>query len=229
MRPTEELTIQAWVRHDTLGEEIQRYVTAVGSCPNVGETIAVLRYGGFDDGLHFFMVFNNEFYHAKAPGVLLPGVFHHVAGTYDSDGIRLYCDGLLVDSVEVWKGLCCFEWVAISTVDEPMHSLIDDVKIHDRALDAQEIEAAFKNIFPDREPHLLSREKHDEIASEPQGFLWRWLEEHPAEPEEIFLNSLGATTITIFPTVVHVGGSSESEDAQDGYFQEYDHKSVQAL
>ena len=210
MQPTQELTIEAWVKHDFLGDKIQRYITAVGGCVGLPDTTAVLRYGP-DRGLHFYMVFEDRFYHTEAPGVVIPGRFHHVAGVYDEEGLWLYCDGVLVDQLEIDEGPCCFDWVSFSSLDEPMRGSIDEVIFHSRSLEQEEIETTFRELA-----------QNEESVPNAQGFVWRWLESYPAEPIENILNNRNSKSITIFPTVVHLVGLEEWKVNQGHYQQKHE-------
>ena len=133
------LTIELWVCHHGIPSQIQRYVTLTGEK-------AVIRHAG-DGWLHFYMNFGTaeawDLHHVSAPG-LEHGVYHHVAGTYDGTNMRLYLDGVEVDSCPVTGTVYPDETnMLIGSDDEPMQGLIDEVSIYDRALTPTEIQAIY--------------------------------------------------------------------------------------
>jgi hypothetical protein len=77
---------------------------------------------------------------AGGQGVAL---FYHAAATYDGQIIRLYLDGeqvgRLAESGNVGAGVA----VELSSDVEPLHGLLDEVGIYDRALSAEEIRAIY--------------------------------------------------------------------------------------
>ena len=216
-----ELTVEAWVMHDYLFEGVQRYVTAVGTCEDGSEIEAVLRFSHYQ--FEFYVAINGETYHATADGIPLPGVFHHVVGTYEPGIIRVFCDGEVVREAKVDDTEFCFDYVALSSRDEQMHGVIDEVKIYSRALEPEDVRTAYRAVFPDREPHFM-REGANHITSEPQGYLLRWDNEYPMDAAVELLRSIGRSSVTILPTVIHAAGP-ENED----YRQLADQESVQVL
>jgi hypothetical protein len=133
------LTIELWVRHHIIPSQIQRYVT-------LPVEKAVIRHAG-DGYLHFYMNFGTaevwELHHLSAPG-LLHAENHHVAGTYDGTYMRLYLDGVEVDSKMVVGTVYSDETeMMIGSDDEPMHGRIDEVSIYDRALTLSEIQGIY--------------------------------------------------------------------------------------
>jgi hypothetical protein len=222
MSPTDELTIEAWVRLDVIGEDIQRFVTAAGRCADGGSRVAVLRFNG-PGGLHFFVgsEFPENLYHTEAPGVVRPGVFHHVAGTYGREGLKLYCDGVLVDTLAEWDGPYCLNRLSLSSDEEPLDGVVDELKIHSRVMAPHEIEATYRSVFPDRETIAT-----DSVVFGPQGYGWR---QGTGEPTAIPKSRLGSISVTVFPTITHVVWFGEGEDGQNSYSQEYDAESALVL
>jgi len=143
------LTIEAWVKLNSLPDRIQRFVTLAPP----GLERAVLRYGLFgttEPGqLHFYMRIGDEstdFTHLAVDGVLQSGVWHHVAGTYDGNYMRLYLDGVEVGSIEISGPVATgtHHGVRLSSPDEPLDGLLDEVSIYNRALSASEILAIYE-------------------------------------------------------------------------------------
>jgi hypothetical protein len=135
----QNLTIDAWVSHNSLPSEIQRYVTITG------EALAVLRYDGADgpQQLHFFMRIDGVLRHIRFNNALQVGIFHHVAGTYDGSVMRLYLDGAEVGNLAVSGTVGDANGVVLSMESEPLDGLLDEVEIYNRALSASEIQAIF--------------------------------------------------------------------------------------
>ena len=92
----QQLTIGAWVMHNSLPGQIQQYLT-------IGPEKAVLRFDGANGPrqLHFYMKIGGDLRHIRVDNVLQIEVFQHVAGTYDGNFMRLYLNGEEVGSLEV--------------------------------------------------------------------------------------------------------------------------------
>ncbi len=135
----QQLTIEAWVNHESLPPQIQRYVTIGGASE------ASLRYDGVNGSgqLHFFMRIDGSLRHVRANNVLQAGVFHHVAGTYNGSVMRLFLDGVEVANFSVSGTVGDREFVNLSLAGEALNGLLDEVTIYDRALTAEEIQAIF--------------------------------------------------------------------------------------
>ncbi|MFX1579507.1 MAG: LamG-like jellyroll fold domain-containing protein, partial [Promethearchaeota archaeon] len=130
------LTIELWVCHVSLPSSIQRYVT-------LPVEKAVIRHAG-NGILQFYMNFgtadNWELHDVSAPGLTV-GEYHHVVGTYDGSYMRLYLDGVEVDSEAVTGVVYSDETeVELGSDGEAMWGLIDEVSIYDRALTPLEIQ-----------------------------------------------------------------------------------------
>jgi hypothetical protein len=146
----QQLTIELWVQIDVLRPFYQRFVYLEGAK-------AVLRHDGITDyhlfglgQLHFYMNFGgapwedkDDLYDIRVNGVLKQGVWHHVAGTYDGSEMRLYLDGVLLDSRQVSGTLFNGDGVHLSWWNEPLDGLLDEIGIYNRALTAKEIFAIY--------------------------------------------------------------------------------------
>jgi hypothetical protein len=135
----QQLTIDAWVKHDSLPSgRIMRYVSLDGEK-------AVLRYDGINGPrqLHFYMTIDGMLRDIRVHDILQVGVFHHVAGTYDGSVMRLYLDGVEIDSLTVSGTVGAGTAVTLGSAAEPLHGLLDEVEIYNRALSASEIQAIF--------------------------------------------------------------------------------------
>jgi Tol biopolymer transport system component len=136
----QQLTIDAWVKHDSLPPgRIGRYVT-------IGGEKAVLRYDGIDGPaqLHFYMRIDGQLQHIRVNNVLQVGVFHHVAGSYDGAIMRLYLDGLEVGSLAITGTVDPGFGVEFSSAIETLDGVLDEIDVFDRALTASEVRAIFE-------------------------------------------------------------------------------------
>ena len=129
----QQLTIHAWVKHNSLGAGVQRYVTLHGEK-------AVLRSEG--NKLHFYMRIESGLYHLRVGEVLGVETWHHVAGTFDGGVMRLYCDGEEVGSRTISGVVDPGHGVQFSSY-ETLDGFLDEVEIYNRALSASEIRTLY--------------------------------------------------------------------------------------
>ena len=217
--PMDEFTLEMWVRHVDFYNFALIYARAGGGC--IDEMGRTTRIGSGPGGSLEFLVArvsNDDFPVVLVYGVLDADVYHHVAGTYSREGLFLYRDGLLVGHIEEWDGPYCFTWMDIGggSLDGQMNGLIDEVRLHNRALDASEIEAIFRAKFPDREPRPVPEEQDpDLIRIEFQGFPTRHEEDYPYAAAKDLLDGLKQASVELLPTFVRApeGVYSESESA----------------
>jgi hypothetical protein len=142
MNDLQQLTIETWVKLNELPLEYQYFVMLDGV------EKAVLRYDGINGPgqLHFFMRIDGSLWHVRANNALQVAVFHHVAGTYDGNVMRLFVDGVEVGNFAVSGMVAVGNNVALSSPPGPAPALngaVDEVTIYDRALTASEIQAIF--------------------------------------------------------------------------------------
>ncbi|MHC4084287.1 MAG: LamG-like jellyroll fold domain-containing protein [Planctomycetota bacterium] len=143
-----EITLMAWVKHESLttstpGTNIQRYVSVE---PEKG----VIRYDPKnDEGFHFYVSVNGSLYELwpnLAPKI---DIWYYVAGTYKSGEMNFYIDGVLVVSRTDVTGTLTVAAGAKTFICSPdatatLNGIIDDVRIYDRALSAEEIEQMYE-------------------------------------------------------------------------------------
>jgi ferric-dicitrate binding protein FerR (iron transport regulator) len=132
------LTVAAWVCNDRLPAALQRFVTVGGG------QIACIRHDGKTKGvggLDFFVDMAGEIEHLRIPDTFETSIWYHVAGTYDGAMQRLYVNGVLRESQELRGELPPAKLVSIGGKNEPMHGIIDEVRVYDRALTDSEIAA----------------------------------------------------------------------------------------
>jgi hypothetical protein len=126
------ITVCSWVWHDIFRTgQIERYVT-------VGPSVAVIRKES-NGSLHFYINTNGNLRHLRVSGVLREGRWHHVAGTWDGITQRLYINGLEIARQRPGGVLGNTSSVNVSLGSEPLNGMLDDVRIYNRKLNAEEI------------------------------------------------------------------------------------------
>jgi ferric-dicitrate binding protein FerR (iron transport regulator) len=135
--PRNALTVAAWVRHESLPGKVQRYVVVRSDVD-----LAVLRHDGADRPRQLdFFVNAGGFRHLRANDALVTGAWTHVAATWDGQVQRLFLNGTEAARQDTAGALAAKEagvvWLGVPR--EPMHGLIDDVRLYNRALSDKEI------------------------------------------------------------------------------------------
>ncbi len=139
----QDLTIALWIRPDTLpATGIARFIT-------LGNEKAVLRSD--HNEIHFYMNIGGDLRHLRVAGSLQPGVYQHLAGSYDSTSrtMRLYYNGVEIASQSL-AGLPDGHvgdgsGVILGAFEEGYQGLVDEVRIYNRALLPDEIRALVYN------------------------------------------------------------------------------------
>ena len=145
------LTLSAWVNFPAL----------------TGNPMGILSQGGYWNGYRYTITSTGAVSFDLTSSVsgtlvsqktLAPGVWHHVAATYDGAAMRIYIDGVkdgnekartgAVDpsTGEVWIGHGDRE--TGQAWSYPFRGMIDEVQIYDRALSAQEVAALYGAMPP---------------------------------------------------------------------------------
>ncbi len=140
-------TIEAWVYHNSLPQEVQRYIS-------IAPDMAVLRfdgstYGGSDE-LHFYLKDAEGTHHGiRANNVLTTDVWQHVAGTFDGTVMNLYYNGELVQTKSVEKELNVPDGnFTLSHISETLDGQMDEVRIWNYARDNDEIRIDMYRTLP---------------------------------------------------------------------------------
>ncbi|MDD5518384.1 MAG: hypothetical protein PHV98_03420 [Candidatus Omnitrophica bacterium] len=139
------MTVEAWVKPSTLN-------TALG--------IAGRYYGAGDYMFNFRVESDNRFrfrvddsasasYYAYSTTLSQPGEFFHVVGTYGNSTINIYVNGILessqpggADILQTVTNLAIGDIVA-GTLTQPFNGLIDEFRIYNRALSANEVRSHY--------------------------------------------------------------------------------------
>jgi hypothetical protein len=129
------ITVCAWVWHDAFRiDKIERYVT-------VAPEVAVIRKEA-NGALHFYIKIDGNLRHLWIGDVLTESRWHHVAGTWDGLTQRLYIDGVEIASQALSGVLGDTSNVMISSDgNESFNGMLDDVRIYNRALTQDGIQA----------------------------------------------------------------------------------------
>jgi Concanavalin A-like lectin/glucanases superfamily len=142
------ITVEAWVRR--LGTPGQwRYVLSNGGQACDFSSFGL--YSGADGGLAFYVSDRHRYVSSPvaAPGDVWDGGWHHAAGTYDGQRVRLYLDGAEVGTgsptaLAIFYGLAspgAFIGTYRGECEQPFTGDLDEVAVRDGALGAAEIAA----------------------------------------------------------------------------------------
>ncbi|HSH01070.1 MAG TPA: LamG domain-containing protein [Anaerolineae bacterium] len=125
----QQFTIALWIYPDTTISGNDRLLSISGK--------AVLR--SQNGNLNLYVVSNDTNYHATTTNLLSPGSYYHVAGTYDGSNLRVYINGVELGSTSFSGALDTATSVALNSSIETFDGVMDDVRIYNRALSANEI------------------------------------------------------------------------------------------
>jgi PKD repeat protein/ABC-type branched-subunit amino acid transport system substrate-binding protein len=133
----QKLSIELWVKLDSMQNRIMRFVTLNGEK-------ACVRYDGDNNPgghqLHFYMFFESGIQrHIRANDALLADSWMHVVATYDGAMMRLYLNGVEIQSAAVAESSVKGRGVTLSSGNEGLDGTLDEVGIYNRALTAEEI------------------------------------------------------------------------------------------
>lgn len=133
----QQLTIELWIKLNTLRpDRAQRFVTIENE-----KAVLCIDLGEF----HFYMRIDGELRYIWVANLLKAGAFHHIAGTYDMQVMRLYFDGVQVGSLKISGVIAYGGYGGFSNPDvETLDGLLDEVGIYNCALTASEIQEIHK-------------------------------------------------------------------------------------
>jgi hypothetical protein len=129
----QQFTIAFWLRLNSLPQR-NMSVIALGSKTALQYTS--VGAGGY--GLSFLTqspTFGRTIYSRAVQS----GVYYHVAVTYDDNGMRLYINGQLQNSLPGLTPVVAGAGVLLSSPSAPLDGILDDVRIYNRGLSAAEI------------------------------------------------------------------------------------------
>lgn len=140
--PTDAMTIECWVRTDVADQNDKWIANRIyGGVTNTG-----YRFGLAHGRLCFAIPQTDWSHHLGASKPLPTGRWVHVAGTYDGRLMRVYVDGEECGSMERGGPVKSNAFpLCLGSFAESHHAyftgLVDEVKLYDRALTAEEIRA----------------------------------------------------------------------------------------
>jgi hypothetical protein len=134
---TNEITVSAWVNIDQVDKQWQAVVTKGDSA---------WRLSTYEDQrkFHFSVTGWPHYYAADGSTLVQQGVWRHICGTYDGTYIRLYVNGEEDANTPYTHGIstsddCVCIGENLERTGRYWHGLIDDVRVYDRALDANDV------------------------------------------------------------------------------------------
>ncbi len=137
--PFTNITLEAWVRHNSLpAGQVQRYVT-------IGQEVAVLRHDGTSgtDQLHFYIrQSNGALYSIRINDVLTTNEWFHVTGTYDGVTMKLYLNGSEIGSATPDVGglyPCDGTFLFSYLSGESLNGKLDEIRLWNVARTTQQI------------------------------------------------------------------------------------------
>ncbi|HKQ50458.1 MAG TPA: LamG-like jellyroll fold domain-containing protein [Phycisphaerae bacterium] len=180
LEPTENLTIEAWIRPDPITDRHSRIVRSAGpfSCGYIlsfqqsgeGQRIQLRLHNGdtCDDGFDGTVVVSDT-----DPTSTYYGDWHHVAGVYSASGnyARLYVDGILKGEVPgfgplSYSGADVYIGNGPPSVDaEPFDGLIDEVRIWNVARSGAEIAQDYNRHIKPNTQGLVGYWRFDEPSN----------------------------------------------------------------
>ena len=124
-----------------------------------------------EDQLCFFFHGWPDDLHVKVPRGIKAGIWHHIAGTYDGSTARIYYDGRLFGQVDTEIDTALDHYFVgrnLRVDGRAFDGLLDEVKVHPRALSSQEIHATFTEGIASRPkvdfPSLMDKCDVEEIV-----------------------------------------------------------------
>ena len=175
-----DMTIEAWVKMPEIpgftNRRWRRWIVNKNSNETTKSHYALVING--DKVVAYLNIAGglDSFYEATSePGLLKPNRWHHIAMTYDSADLKVYCDGLPVASKTVNKErIPGTSTLVIGRRQDgsgyKLTGAIDEVSLYNQALTAKQIKANYL---------AIKQEKPDAIIKE--GLVRHWSFEEPAK------------------------------------------------
>jgi len=129
------VSVEAWVQHRTVTSTVQNYF-------RFNSETAVLRQGGNNGELHFYVKNASGFQHVSVPGQITVGPWYYLAGTF-SGSQRAYKNGVQVGSASPGGTLVTAASAFMGSSTEPMDGYIDEVRLSSVARSANWLWASY--------------------------------------------------------------------------------------
>jgi|GEM_PF-3663435 len=136
---TDEITIEAWVKFDFVNSTINTPIVV----NRAGYEVFLFLQGG--EGTFQFTIWGNPSGQYNAPTTITPTIdtWYHVVGTFDGTNLKIYINGREEgngDIVNPWKGVDTGFTIGYTPQQGIyLNGTIDEVRIYNRALSAEEI------------------------------------------------------------------------------------------
>jgi len=151
LKPTAEITISVWAKPATLNP--YAWVISKPRGSGIWNDYGIRAYS--TSSSFILTTLNNNISLTGSDGQSV-GVWRHIAATYDGSYVRLYINGVEVDSdpatgaiqyddTESYKYIYLGEWRGPSVGNEVFGGAIDDVRIYNFALSDKEVGALWNN------------------------------------------------------------------------------------
>ncbi|WP_158648722.1 MULTISPECIES: LamG-like jellyroll fold domain-containing protein [Candidatus Nitrosocaldus] len=161
LRLTTNFTVSAWFKTTMNNNSQVAIIVNKGGFGADGSNVVDMNYGiwltgsnqgvigkvqaGFEDS-------NGRDYFVISPNTYNDGQWHYVVLTYDGSTLRLYVDGSLVSSLSTNGAVPDYNWntpltIGKNSLDNSRYFTgdIDEVRVYNRALNAQEVSDAYSN------------------------------------------------------------------------------------
>jgi hypothetical protein len=182
---TSEITVSAWVNIDQVDKEWQAVVTK-------GDSAWRLSTYKDQSKFHFCVTGWPYYYAADGSTVLQQGVWYHICGTYDGAYIRLYVNGQEDASTPYTHGIATNDYYVcigenLERTGRHWDGLIDDVRVYDHALDANDVHRLWAGAPPhggNPIAHWRLNETGCDVtitAAPAKAAIWYWTEQGTPE------------------------------------------------
>jgi hypothetical protein len=124
-------TVTAWIKHNSVGSSIQRYIT-------INPEIGVLRYSGVTGKLHFYIKTSGTLKHIEISNTIVSDQYYYVVGTWDGTTATLYCNKVAIGTATPGGTLDSAASYNLSAGTESDEQFIYNVSIYNRAISQSE-------------------------------------------------------------------------------------------
>ena len=129
------VSVEAWVQHRTVASTVQNYF-------RFNSETAVLRQGGNNGELNFYVKNASGFQHVSVPGQIIVGPWYYLAGTFSGSQLA-YKNGVQVGSASPGGTLVTAASAFMGSSSEPMDGYIDEVRLSSVARSANWLWASY--------------------------------------------------------------------------------------
>ena len=132
------VSVEAWVQHRTVASTVQNYF-------RFNSETAVLRQGGNNGELNFYVKNASGFQHVSVPGQIIVGPWYYLAGTFSGSQLA-YKNSVQVGSASPGGTLVTAASAFMGSSTEPMDGYIDEVRLSSVARSANWLWASYMTI-----------------------------------------------------------------------------------